>query len=518
MECPHLEWCGKNTHFPFTTLQGSNADYKCSSCDSSHSIWICITCGVLNCGRYVNAHGLKHAEKNKKHIVNMETKELSVYCYECDDFITNDTPDRLLENIRTVLLTKNLANETDAPGRSLRPRRKRKISTNSGIENQPNKSKKQKIDKNVKKEKPAVGTMKRVGLRNLGNTCFMNSVLQSLSNLDEFCKILKTLPSFENNAKKPESKKATTRFTKDGVIMTDELKKVLVALSQGDQKTAISPESLFSVIWKVVPRFRGYQQQDAHEFLRYMLDRLHTELLSLLPGNIKDFEISRPTHVSKSQSLVTSVFGGTLQSEVTCLNCRTASKKHDPFLDLSIDIPAQFTGPVKKNKNGEKPPNCHVHDCLKKFVETEELADSERFFCNTCKSKQPSTKKFWIRRLPNVLCLHIKRFRWSTYARTKLDNFIDFPLNALDMSDYLLKKLSGTRYANAGSSLYDLAAVIVHHGTGAGSGHYTAFANNKEAWYHFNDTAVRETDFQTVSSSKAYILFYIQREFNLPKI
>ena len=54
---------------------------------------------------------------------------------------------------------------------------------------------------------------------------------------------------------------------------------------------------------------------------------------------------------------------------------------------------------------------CVVADCLQKFTDIEELADSERFHCARCNTKQPSTKKFWIRRLPNVLCLHIKRFR-----------------------------------------------------------------------------------------------------------
>merc|ERR1719370_2450847 len=281
-----------------------------------------------------------------------------------------------------------------------------------------------------------------------------------------------------------------------GSFLTDELKKVIVALNHGEEKSAISPDSLFQAIWKVVPRFRGYQQQDAHEFLRYMLDRLHTELLQLLPG-------AKPHQTWLDE----------LRPPRRVPNSQTLSKKHDPFLDLSIDIPQSYTGPVRKSKDNEKQPNCNIHDCLQKFVEREELADSERFYCNSCKSKQPSTKQFRIRGLPNVLCLHIKRFRWTTYARTKLDTFVEFPLNGLDMSNYLLNNLSGTRFSNSGSSLYDLAAVIVHHGTGAGSGHYTAFATNNKAWFNFNDCSVKETDFQTVNSCKAYILFYVQRHF-----
>lgn len=70
------------------------------------------------------------------------------------------------------------------------------------------------------------------------------------------------------------------------------------------------------MIWKVVPRFRGYQQQDAHEFLRYVLDRLHTELQQLLP----DVNLKEGTYISSMKgrnSIVTTVFGGTLQSEVS---------------------------------------------------------------------------------------------------------------------------------------------------------------------------------------------------------
>lgn len=117
-------------------------------------------------------------------------------------------------------------------------------------------------------------------------------------------------------------------------------------------KTAISPECLFLVIWKVVPQFRGHRQHDAHEFLRYMLDRLHTELqhVALAPENnptatmagtntkLSKNYVCPPiaTNKSRGTSIVTNVFGGTLQSEVKCLICGMDSKKLDPFLGESI--------------------------------------------------------------------------------------------------------------------------------------------------------------------------------------
>lgn len=96
--------------------------------------------------------------------------------------------------------------------------------------------------------------------------------------------------------------------------------------------------------------------------------------------------------------------------------------------------------------------------------QVEELAETELYYCNSCKCKQKSTKRFWIRHLPNVLCLHIKRFRWNNFFRTKIDLRIQFPIKSLDMSQYVLN--NKTRSSTSVSSLYDLAAVIVHHGNG----------------------------------------------------
>ena len=79
--------------------------------------------------------------------------------------------------------------------------------------------------------------------------------------------------------------------------------------------------------------FRGYQQQDAHEFMRYLLDRLHSELLTLLPYP----NSTSPYICPKGKStIVTAIFGGILQSEVNCLVCGMESRKHDPFLGAFI--------------------------------------------------------------------------------------------------------------------------------------------------------------------------------------
>lgn len=68
-----------------------------------------------------------------------------------------------------------------------------------------------------------------------------------------------------------------------------------------------------------------------------------------------------------------------------------------------------------------------------------------------------------------VLCLHIKRFRWCNSYRSKVDTQVDFPMESLDMSAFTVRGVTGTRLGAQNSHLYDLAAVIVHHGSGYAS-------------------------------------------------
>ncbi|KAL8610749.1 hypothetical protein ACOMHN_016732 [Nucella lapillus] len=484
---------------------------------------------MINCGRYVNAHAKKHFEEteNEKHHVCMDCHNYMAFCYTCDEFVINDTPAGHLEKLRKSLESfSRLAQKSQSPQKQRKGKRTRGKSAHSS-ENDEKRRKKAGSSCNllcfmphfyitegwsIREEKKLYRPPRTPGLRNLGNTCFMNAVLQSLSNIQYFCGYIKQLPSLEDKAvkiKKYNPAKKSRDLGEDALVV-EELRKILVALWQGN-KTAISPESLFTVIWKVVPRFRGYQQQDAHEFMRYLLDRMHSELLQLLPYPSSNSQFITQKSTS---TIVTAIFGGLLQNEVKCLICGIESKKHDPFLDLSLDIPSQF---IVRQKPKEGDPVCKLSDCLHSFTDVEELEESELYMCSSCKRRQRSTKKFWIRRLPNVLCLHLKRFRWGTYCRVKVETFVDFPLSGLDMNCYVLDTLHETRGSGAaGSNLYDLAAVIVHHGSGAGSGHYTSYATHEGQWYHFNDSTVTACEPEVVSRCKAYILFYVRRQTRLP--
>ena len=105
-----------------------------------------------------------------------------------------------------------------------------------------------------------------------------------------------------------------------------------------------------------------------------------------------------------------------------------------------------------------------LSDCFNLYTKTEELSEQDYWFCSKCKSHQASTKKFDLWSLPQVLVVHLKRFSYSRSFRDKIDTLVDFPLQDLDMSSYLINKSSTT------STKYNLIAVSNHYGS-LGGGH-----------------------------------------------
>mmetsp|Transcript_18886 Transcript_18886/g.72781 ORF Transcript_18886/g.72781 Transcript_18886/m.72781 type:complete len:578 (+) Transcript_18886:163-1896(+) len=328
------------------------------------------------------------------------------------------------------------------------------------------------------------GRLAAGGLANLGNTCFLSSVLQALSNTPLFRIMILSLEDADvcsssvvllDGAGDLGRSSRRRNLVPEHVSIALELKKAFKALWSRNG-VAYSPDSFLSVVWRILPRFYGYHQQDAHEFLRHMLDRLRTELSETAVSNF-----------------IHDTFQGQLLSEVTCLKCHTTSRKHDPFLDLSLVIPST---------TDDEPVSLQA--CLKEYVAAECLEKSEKYVCGHCSNnKEKAMKKFTLEKLPVILCLHLKRFKWTPPTRSKVATMVDFPaeLNLAPFCTGARPKLETTYY---------LYALISHHGEGTGSGHYTSHCFNDDGWYHYNDSCVQQCPFSEVQRQQAYILFYIQ--------
>ena len=148
--------------------------------------------------------------------------------------------------------------------------------------------------------------------------------------------------------------------------------------------------------------------------------------------------------------------------------------------------------------------------CFELFTEEEKLRKSDPWYCSHCKDFQCATKKLDLWRLPEILIIHLKRFRFSHNRRDKITTAVDFPLRGLDVSRWVSPSFEGDMDELA--TPYDLFAVSNHSG-GLGGGHYTAHARNviDNQWYYFNDSVVSPVNEGSVRSKNAYMLFYRKR-------
>ncbi|KAL9332168.1 hypothetical protein ACSQ67_001778 [Phaseolus vulgaris] len=143
-----------------------------------------------------------------------------------------------------------------------------------------------------------------------------------------------------------------------------------------------------------------------------------------------------------------------------------------------------------------------IYKCLEAFLKEEPLGPEDMWYCPTCKKPQQATKKLDLWRLPEILVVHLKRFSYSRYLKNKLETFVDFPINNLDLSTYVA-------YGNSQSTnRYVLYAISCHYG-GLGGGHYTAFVRyGYDKWYDFDDSRVESVNEEMIKTPAAYVLFY----------
>ncbi|KAF2768609.1 UCH-domain-containing protein [Teratosphaeria nubilosa] len=147
-----------------------------------------------------------------------------------------------------------------------------------------------------------------------------------------------------------------------------------------------------------------------------------------------------------------------------------------------------------------------LDDCFAETGKREILSEDNAWYCNRCKEMRQAAKTLEIWTAPDILIVHLKRFASVRNFRDKLDVFVDYPIEGLDLSDKIGLKEDGKEY------VYDLFAVDNHYG-GLGGGHYTAFAKNffDGQWYDYNDSSCSKLGDARVHSAAAYLLFYRRR-------
>ena len=196
-------------------------------------------------------------------------------------------------------------------------------------------------------------------------------------------------------------------------------------------------------------------------------------------------------------------------------------------------------------RKATKDQGIRIEDCLDEFTKEEKLGEEDPWYCPRCKKHQQASKKFELWKVPDILVVHLKRFSNSRLLRDKIDSFIDFPIDGLDLTERVGERQVAKQWVEEGNApealgiqddggealVYDLFAVDEHMG-GLGGGHYRAYAKNFEdhQWYHFDDTHTSLSDarhavvcscivfkvYQIVwltlsQNANAYLLFYRRR-------
>ena len=321
-------------------------------------------------------------------------------------------------------------------------------------------------------------TKSKIGLRNLGNTCFMNTCLQNLIHSEYF--IIKLIS-------KSSLLSSKTKISKQFYSLCKEVAScVTSSCSPYDFKSAFgSKHSMFS----------GYSQHDTQEFCRILLEDMNSELNEVLhPAPYKELSTLNKSKIEcnkefdevfrkRENSLIMDVFYGQLINIFKC-ECDFETYSFEKILDLPLLL--------------QKRTNIDIKDLLKDYFECERIKFETK--CEKCKKKEWHTKEIKISQPPNILILSLQRQNPRT--GTKNSSYVKF-YDEIDMSEYLDHECW-----NKNDAKYTLYGIGNHTGS-IDFGHYYAYIKINNTWYEFNDSSVSiHSKDDDNNSSKAYVLFY----------
>ncbi|KAI5017667.1 hypothetical protein ZWY2020_042555, partial [Hordeum vulgare] len=221
--------------------------------------------------------------------------------------------------------------------------------------------------------------------------------------------------------------------------------------------------------------FRDFEQgqhQDAHEFLRCLLDKLD------------EVTVAPRSESEEPSSIVKEFFGGQLKSQLNCPKCNHCSDRLESFLDLNLEVNQMDT----------------IMDSLSSYTKIEVVED---FICDGCKSRVNMEKHLKVEQAPEVLVIQLKRFQNLGSDISKIHDMVKYQLE-LDLNPFMSSPDDKPQY-------YDLYGVVEHWGNTA-KGHYVCYIRSSETdWFLFDDDKIGKMTEDRVLEKKAYVLFYVKK-------
>lgn len=311
------------------------------------------------------------------------------------------------------------------------------------------------------------------GMYNVGNTCYLNSTLQALFHVPALVNWLLSDPHHNSKCEQNNG---------GGECLTCAVAKTLQFSHQKSGGT-IKPFYVYNKLKLICRTMVPGQQEDAHEFLRYLLEGMERAYLTRRKATKLD-------NYSKETTPINQIFGGYIRTEVKCLQCQHVSTTFQHFQDLLVDIRKANT----------------LDEALNSYFSREQL-DNNDYKCEACKRRVPATKQFTLERPPKVLCVQLKRF---SFLGGKISRHIGFK-QTIDMGQYLWREPG----ESPKQLTYKLMSMVTHMGPSVNCGHYTAVAQvSSGQYYSFDDCCVRPISLNNVLSTNAYIMIFEMENYS----
>ena len=358
----------------------------------------------------------------------------------------------------------------------------------------------------------AISLPHKIGLQNIGRTCYMNAVLQCLTNIDKLSNCLLNLiqQNYINNQFQP----LVFEYTK------------LLYEFQTTNLSYLSPHNLKFIVEQLNPLFQGSQASDSKDFIIFIIERLHQELKPPdLPQDFAQFNIEQQeleaqnenltfqkfiNEFSMNSSIISDIFYGILRSVMKCEGCQTIKYSFQTFNILNFVL--KKAKDDKKKILGEFFPDNYVLNLIDAFDsenKEEKLVGENMIYCNKCKGLKNGVIKQDILKSPEIMIIILNRGKNNQDFKEKFT--FDEELN---FTNYSFSNI------NNPNKKYFLCGIITHLGESGSNGHFICYfrKSNKQKFMCYNDAsaseatvkdAMKEVISSNVNRNKTpYILFY----------